>query len=136
MASNPDKYYGLSVRCISDADEFFSTVSGIGVIAQDSIHRITCDSVLGSNGADWGIDIRQMVGAKQRELTLNQPRIIEVLERDDRIDSADVTLTDIERSPGLHDIQIELHLETALGPFDLTRLLSEITETQLENLGS
>jgi hypothetical protein len=136
MASNPDKYYGLSIRCVADADEFFSTVSGIGVIVQDSIHRITCDSVLGPNGADWGIDIRQMVGAKQRELTLNQPRIIEVLERDDRVDSADVTLTDVERSPGLHDIQIELHLETALGPFDLTRLLSEITETQLENLGS
>lgn len=136
MAINPDKQYGADIKCISDADELWTEVSGAGLVAQDAIHRITCDSVLGPNGADWGIDVRQMVGAKQRELTLNQPRIIEVLERDDRIDSADVTLTDIERSPGLHDIQIELHLETALGPFEMTRMLSEITETQLENLGS
>lgn len=135
MATNPASYYGTDLACINDADELFSEVSGINLIIQDTIHRITTTSVLGPGGDDWGYDLRNLLGASTAELARMQPTITEVIQRDDRIDTADVTLT-ATITNGLADIDVRIECTTALGPFTLTRPLSELTTLDLENLGS
>ncbi len=135
MATNPNSYYGRTIACIDDADELWSEIEGPAVVVQDAIHRLTCDSVLGPGGEDWGFDLRKKLGAPQQELTRSQPFITEVLTRDDRVDTADVTLTATSTN-GMADIRIDAILHTALGTFPLTRLLSEITDTQIGALGS
>lgn len=133
MATNPETYYGSELACINDADEMFSEAVGLPVVVQDALHRLTCDSVLGPNGDDWGFDCRNLSGMKSSELVMMQPTLIEVLTRDDRIESADVELTAVEAN-GLTDTQISATLYTAEGPFSFTRLISELTATDLENL--
>ena len=133
MATNPETYYGSDLACINDADEMFSEAVGLPVVVQDALHRLTCDSVLGPNGDDWGFDCRNLSGMKASELVMMQPTLIEVLTRDDRIESADVELTAVEAN-GLTDTQISATLYTAEGPFSFTRMVSELTVTDLENL--
>jgi hypothetical protein len=134
MATNPATYYGVELACVSDADELFSEVVGIGVVRQDAIHRLTVESVLGPNGDDWGYDCRKLLGMKSDELVRMQPTIIEVLTRDDRIETADVTLESVINPNGMHDVKITVQCETALGPFEFTRFVSELTLEYLENL--
>jgi hypothetical protein len=122
---NPSAYYGSDIACINDADELWSEVSGLKLVVQDALHRITCDSVLGPKGADWGYDLHNALGAKQPDLNRLQPRLIDVLTRDDRINTADVDLTAVNAG-GLVDISIHIKLDTQFGPFEDTRLLSEI----------
>lgn len=133
MVQNPAEYYGKDLRCISDADELFSECEGIDVVVQDAIHRLTTDHVLGPNGVDWGYDCRKLLGASERDMRLAQPIIAEVLSRDDRVLSADVTLDPINRS-GVIDATLTVTLYTETGPFTLTRLISDMTDADLENL--
>jgi len=133
MATNPETYYGLDLACVSDADEMFSEAVGLDVVFQDAIHRLTCDSVLGPDGDDWGYDCRRLLGAKDSELALLQPTLVEVLTRDDRVDGADVALTSVLTN-GLRDVQISATLYTALGPFSFTKSVTELTTSDLENL--
>lgn len=131
MAQNPATYYGLDVACVSDADELFSEAEGVQVIFQDAVHRLTVQSVLGPGGDDWGFDCRKLIGMKQKDLTRMQPTLIEVLTRDDRILTADVTLTETKTN-GLIDAEIAVHCETDEGPFDFTSPISSITTASLE----
>ena len=133
MATNPATYYGVELACVSDADELFTDAIGIDVVRQDALHRLTTDSVLGPGGDDWGYDCRKLLGLKSIELTRMQPTIIEVLTRDDRIDSADVTL-ETATNNGMADVRITAQCETALGPFEFTKFVSELTLEYLENL--
>lgn len=133
MATNPAAYYGKDLACVADCDELFSEVEGIKVVVQDAIHVLTNDNFLGPGGIDRGYDCRKLLGATQRELTLAQPIITEVLCRDDRIDTADVELTAVSRA-GVIDAELNVTLYTALGAYSFTRLLSELTDTELESL--
>lgn len=133
MATNPATYYGLDLACVSDADELFSDAVGVDIVRQDAIHRLTTDSVLGPNGDDWGYDCRKLLGMKSDELPRMQPTIIEVLTRDDRIETADVTLESANNN-GMHDVVITVQCETALGPFEFTKFVTELTLEYLENL--
>jgi hypothetical protein len=133
MAVNPAQYYGTDIACINDADELFTEATGLQVVIQDVIHRITTTSVLGPGGDDWGYDLRNLLGATTKELARMQPTITEVIQRDDRIETADVTLT-ATTTNGLADIDVRIECTTALGPFTLTSPLSELTTLDLENL--
>jgi hypothetical protein len=131
MAQNPAQAYGEDVACIVDADELFSEAEGLDVVAQDSLHAITQENFLGPGGDGRGIDVRKLIGASQDELTSTQPLIAEVLERDDRITHADVTLTAVMVN-GLADVQLEITGYTAAGPFSFTRNVSDLTSQDLE----
>lgn len=133
MAVNPDNQYGLDIACVDDADELFTEVSGVNLVAQDMIHRITTDHVLGPGGDDWGYDMRNLLGAKTEVLARMQPTVTEVIQRDERINTADVTLTATTRN-GLADIDVRIECTTAFGPFTLTSALSDLTTFDLENL--
>lgn len=134
MATNPETYYGLDLACVSDADELFSGVVGVDTVRQDAIHRLTTESVLGPGGDDWGYDCRKLLGMKSDELARMQPTIIEVLTRDDRIETADVTLEASINSNSMSDVTITVQCETVLGPFEFTKFVSELTLEYLENL--
>jgi hypothetical protein len=131
MAINPPLTYGRDVRCIADCDDMMSEAVGLDVIVQDAIHRITCDSVLGPGGDGWGKDCRTLIGLTRQELAGQQPIYAEVLERDERINSAEVTLRSVTRN-GLADVEIEAVCQTELGPFALIKSVSELTAADIE----
>lgn len=137
MARNEPTEYGRDFRCIRDIDEFASEAVGIDVVRQDAIHRITTDDVLGDDGTEsliivgWGYDVRKLLGMPASRLQSQQPLISAKLLRDPRINSASVRLESTTNANGLADVQLTVECLTALGPFDIVSLVSEITTTDL-----
>jgi hypothetical protein len=131
MAENPAQDYGVDIACVVDADELFSEAEGIDVVAQDALHAITQEDFLGPGGDGRGIDVRKFIGAKQNFLIEQQPIVAEVLERDERINHAEVVLT-ATTSNGLADVQIQITCFTDAGPFSLTRKVSDLKSEDLE----
>lgn len=126
MAANPASYYGTDIRCMTDADPFLSAATGLEIVRQDAFHRITTDDVLGPGGVAWGRDIRRLLGAPARDLPAQQASFEEVLQRDQRIQRATVTLTATARN-GIADVTFEAECITALGPFSLILSVQELT---------
>src|SRR6185295_2331540 len=127
MAQNPASAYGEDIRCISDADDLFSVVSGVDLIVQDSIHVVTQKDFLGPGGDGRGYDVRDLIGSRHEDLALQQPIIADVIARDDRVSSADVELTAIT-TRGLADVLIAVTGLTSDGaPFAFTKSVLELT---------
>jgi hypothetical protein len=131
VATNPSLDYGLDVACISDADDMFTEVSGVDLVAQDALHLITSDDFLGPGGDSLGFDARRLIGLNTDELIGMQSVLEQILENDDRILRAVVTLTATTRN-GLADVVLEAICETEHGPFALTKSIGELTEQDLE----
>lgn len=131
MALNPAQAYGKDIACVVDADELFSDAEGVDVVEQDAIHALTQEDFLGPGGDGRGMDVRKLIGAPQESLTAQQPLIAEVLERDQRITHADVTLTAVV-TKGVADVRMQVTAYTAAGPFSFTRNVSELTSQYLE----
>lgn len=134
MAKNAPSSYGKDIRCYTDADALFSTVTGVDLVKQDAFHRITTDSVLGPGGDGWGFDCRRLLGMSTRVLAGMQPFLSEVLQRDDRIQSADVTLA-ATTTRGLADVIIKAACVTEEGPFELVMSVQDLTAGILEARG-
>lgn len=133
MSVNAPNLYGRDIRCVRDADDLFSEAEGLDVLFQDAIHRITTDNILGGDEGiivGWGYDVRRLVGMPSSRLAAQQPLVAEVLTRDPRIQSADVTLT-ATTTNGLADVMLRANCMTALGPFSIVRKVSEITVEDL-----
>jgi len=131
MASNQPAAYGRDIRCIRDADGLLSSVVGIDVVVQAAIHRITTPSVLGPGGDDWGEDAHRLLGMPQDQLTREQPLFAAAITKDDRVETADVTLTAIS-SNGKADVLISVIGTSALGPFEFVKPVSELTSNDIE----
>lgn len=135
MSENAPNLYGRDIRCVRDADDLFSEVEGIDVVFQDALHRITTDDILGGDEGiivGWGYDVRRLVGMPASKLGAQQPIVAEVLTRDPRIQSADVTLT-ATTTNGLADVLLRANCLTALGPFSIVRKVSELTAEDLSS---
>lgn len=132
MASNPATAYGSDIACIVDADALFSSATGLAVVVQDVIHRLTTNDVLGPGGDGWGFDVRQLVGAPAARITSMQPVLSEVLQRDPRILTADVTLTATTSAAGLADVLLDVRCTTSAGPFALILPVSQLTGAVIE----
>ena len=126
--------YGVDLGCYLSTDPLFSSVSGIDVVRQDALHRLITDSVLGPAGDDWGYDCRRLLGLPDSRLASVQPLISEVLERDERIQTATVTVRAVRAQNGARNVYVEAVCATAAGPFDLvldvTALTAQTIETQ------
>lgn len=132
MATNPAIAYGRDVRCVSDADELWTEITGTDVVYQDALHRITTDDVLGPGGDGWGFDVRRLLGIPTSKLAAYQPVIVEVLQRDQRIASAEVKLTPTTTN-GVVDVRIEVACTTTVGTsFTFIRNVSTITTDTFE----
>lgn len=135
MAVNKPSAYGRDVRCVNDADALWTDVTGLDVVKQDAIHRLTNDTVLGPGGDGWGFDCRKLVGLNPSELSAYQPVLSTVLQQDDRIDAADVLLT-VVTTNGLADVRIAVTCYTAEGPFEFIKNVSELTAADIEEQGA
>ena len=131
MAINPATEYGLDIACITDADELFSEAEGLDVVAQDALHLLLSDDFLGPDGDGLGYDCRRLIGLDSSVLLGLQPTLESVLKQDDRILTASVLLTPTLTN-GVADVRIQVHCETEAGPFDLTKLVSDLTAADLE----
>jgi hypothetical protein len=119
MAQNPPANYGLDIACVTDANPFWSTAVGLPVVEQDAYHRVTNDDVLGPGGVGWGRDVRRLLGARTSTLAAEQVMFAQVLQRDQRIQSATVAITPTRRADGLADVRFVAVCVTAVGSFDL-----------------
>lgn len=104
MAANP---YGTDVRCVFDADTLWTATTGLQAVEQDLIHRLLTDNVLGPGGDGWGYDVRRILGMPTRAIPGLQPVLVEVLTRDERVRTADVTLT-ATTTNGLADVILDV----------------------------
>ncbi len=128
MATNDPSAYGISIRCMSDADDLFTSTTGIDLLIQDIYHVVTQRDFLGPGGDDRGIDVRDFIGMSDDELASQAPLVAEVIARDDRIDYADVVLTSTSTN-GLLDVTIAVTGYSSLGPFDFTQSVLNILGT-------
>jgi len=119
MARNDPAAYGRSLRVWDDADDVFSTVTGIDVVVQLVYHKLTNDTVMGPGGEEWGIDVTKFAGMDPARLSRRGPVIKEVLERDERIGTADVrvNVTQINFRGTLYAGSLDITCYTAQGPF-------------------
>lgn len=136
MAFNEPAAYGKDLRAVFDADALFSTAEGVDVVYQDALHRLLTDDILGDDGTGslviegWGFDCRRLLGLNASRLQSHQPILTEVLTRDPRIQSAQVSLTPV-RTNGLEDVEIVARCDTALGPFTIVKRILELQAADL-----
>lgn len=131
MARNPAVSYGRDVACLLDADPLLSSVTGIDVVRQAAYHRLMCDDILGPGGDGWGYDCRRMLGMKSSQLSAMQPVLSEVLQRDQRILTADVHIRAV-RANGLDDVRIDVRCTTDAGPFSFVMSVADLTAATIE----
>lgn len=130
MTLNPTDSYGVDLACLYDADAFFSDASGVDIVVQDMLHRITADSVLGPAGADWGRDVKSLLGMPSERLQAQQAIFAEVIRRDDRVETVDVIFT-ATTANGVADVLMQINGTTAAGPFALVLPVSEVTNATI-----
>ncbi len=116
MAVNEPLAYGYDVKCVLDADELWTPVNGLGLLYQDCVHVLTQDDFLGPGGTGRGYDVRRLLGLPTSRLSAQQPVIAEVLQRDERIERAEVKLVPTSRNGQLASIEVQVNIFTAAGP--------------------
>lgn len=135
MAVNAQTEYGFDIATpgrANDADELFTEAVGLDIVRQDTIHLLLSDDFLGPGGDGLGFDCRRLIGMSDTVLVGLQPVLENVLERDDRILSASVTLTAVKNPGGANDVLIDVTCATAAGPFTLTKTVGELTSADLD----
>lgn len=130
MAINSASDYGLDVACLADADELFTEAEGLAVVVQDCFHLLLSDDFLGPGGDGLGFDCRRLLGLSTADLKGLEAILSNVVERDDRVLRASVTLTSVQRGP-IADVDIKIAAETEAGPFEQTKSVLELTADDL-----
>lgn len=120
--------FGVDFRSAGALGGARTILSGVDVIAQDAAHRLTEDNVLGPNGDGSGFDVRKLIGMYQPALTKLAPIVASALLRDDRVLTADVSLTSVDTN-GLLDVLLVAKCMTAEGPFEIASLVSALAST-------
>lgn len=131
MAQNASLAYGKDIACIKDADDLFTDATGLDLLRQDAIHLVTTDDFLGPGGDGRGFDVRNLLGMPVSKLASFQPVLSTVLTDDDRILTADVTLT-ATTTRGLADVIVAVACTSDLGPFDFTFSVLDLTTSNFE----
>lgn len=132
MATNPAANYGTDLRGAFDSDDLFTAVTGIESVEQDAFHRITTDDVVGPGGVGWGYNVIRLLGMPARDIPAQQAVYAEVLQRDERILSAAVTIT-ATTVRGLTTVSFRAVCLTAQGPFTLIiQDINDLTSATIE----
>lgn len=118
---------------MDDADALFSTCTGLDVVAQEIYHRMTNRTVLGPGGEDFGEDVTKWVGMDPAKLARRGPVLSEVLQRSERIDTADVKVTPSRIAGTRWAGRIEVTCTTALGPFRRVFRFNALTVEDITN---
>lgn len=124
--------FGTAIGCMDDADPRWSTVVGNALVLQDVYHRITTDSVLGRiinpdgtiepdpRAENFGDDVRNLVGSAQSddELAALGPRFSAVVQRSERVDTADCRVESEDAGNGNVNLILYITGTSATGPFN------------------
>lgn len=122
--------FGREMSC-TDAIRPGRYVTGVRVVGEAAYRRLTTPrGVLrgGENEEIYGLDLTEMIGAmSSSDLTASLPgRIENELLKDERIESADVTIVSVIEGPTT-TLTITVECVTAEGPFSLQVAASEVT---------
>ena len=130
MARNAPAAYGSTLR-----EDSFDVVTGAEGVALDAMHRLTNETVLGPGGEEWGLDVRRWSGMPADRLPRMAPIVSEVLQRDERILTADVEIvaTDPDAA-GLVFATMTIDCTTAPGPFRRVFSLASASLTDITNI--
>jgi hypothetical protein len=145
MATSAPTSLGRDLACVDDIDDFATEVTGAALVAQDTYHRLTNDSVLGStqdpvtgeatlnpDAENFGFDVTRLAGATSAELKLIQPTLVAVVQRDPRILTADVQIQyGAPSAGGLVSVGIAVAATTATGPFSFIIPIGQVTAATL-----
>lgn len=136
MARNAPATYGTALRCWDDADAFFTTCTGLESVIQDVYHVITNRHFLGPGGEDRGEDITRWPGMPAEQLARRGPVLSEVITRDDRIQTADVTVsaTPITIKSTLYTGTVDIRCVTAFGPFRRVFAFNSLSVADITNI--
>lgn len=131
--ANPNPY-GVDIRCQDDMDPYFPLIGGIQVLAQDLYHSIT--SKPGSvPGRPNTIDVRQMLnqGITQSDLQTIQAAMSSVLQDDERVKQAQVTLAFDQATEKLkvNAVIVPLNPQQSAQPFVFIASISAIGSSLL-----
>lgn len=125
--------YGTDIYCRGDLRRDMPTATGLVLLLNSLANRLeTAPGTLAwdPQGADYGYDVRALVNAKIRDANKIGRRVADELEKDDRVDSAEVAVTFLD---GSLELKCQVVAEE-VGPFAFTLAVSELTVTVLTEL--
>lgn len=123
--------YGVDLDILTDTRASLSLAAGLRNIGNAIARRVTTPRGTLFYDLDYGFDVRAFLNAGFTidQLSRLQAQISTEVEKDPRVDSADVTLSpDIENQK----MTITIRLELATGPFELILGVSALTVDLLE----
>ncbi len=110
---SPNDRLGFDLWIGEDMDPSGRNATGRELIINGALHRLTTDALLLAGAPDgyveFGIDVRRWCGAaiSQADASARGLLLVEVLQRDPRVETADVAVT-VQRSGQLYDLTIDL----------------------------
>lgn len=123
--------YGKDFDVRSDFNESLSTTTGLQIVKNACLHRLTQRSVIGRSDAhvNFGIDLREKLGARETDLA---SECDDAVQRDPRVLDSEHTVTRIVGDGDKVSLRIGQQVSTSFGPFE--RVLS-VTALTVEILG-
>lgn len=109
---------------MDDLDPYMLEVSGIDVVSQAILRRLTTTRGMLIDDPDYGLNVRDYLSATMdaKELTIMQSQLEAELLKDERILSVESTASMVLRTA-----TIKLLVEVGEGPFSLTLAISDVS---------
>lgn len=116
--------FGTDLSCVDDLDPYMLEVSGIDVVSQAILRRLTTTRGMLIDDPDYGLNVRDYLSATMdaKELTIMQSQLEAELLKDERILSVESTASMVLRTA-----TIKLLVEVGEGPFSLTLAISDVS---------
>lgn len=130
MTDLVDTDLGIDLDCLHDADELDRYTSGIDLLRQDIIHRITCPRGQLIGEPDYGLDVSALLskGMLPREKSALPGQLESEIRKDPRIETVEVTLDAVSDGMGGERWTLEVSGTSLYGPFDLIASITEAGE--------
>lgn len=118
----------VDLKCVLDADPFFTTATGLTVLVQDAIHVITTDNFLPSPEGDGrGYDVRKTIGMRDADLPAAAITMTARLQEDSRLQNVRVTLVGAGAGEK-RDIYCTVAFDSDFGAFNDTFSVTEFAK--------
>ena len=117
---------GTDVSTVPDLDGYFRLMTGLRVVGEALLRRLTTPPGGLFYDPDYGYDIRGLLNAPltSADLARARIRIVAECQKDERVDTVEADLA-LNESTGR--LTLSLLVATAAGPFKLTAAVSAVT---------
>jgi phage baseplate assembly protein W len=118
--------FGTDLSATSGLDPSFSLVSGIRVVEEAAVRRLTTQRGTLFYAPDYGTDVREMLAAKLDTARLSawRSRIEAELLKDDRVETVRAVLT---FTPATESVTVQVAGTTGAGPFAFTLAVTAVS---------